>query len=375
MSFSTISTPQLEQQFEKFDGSRRYPQGPWWRMGKGNFRTQTGLLSLRSRNTTHEVSNEVTTKYHPCPLIRESDRSSFNQLITTHQNLRSQALNTLFGLSPTHLTEWEGLQTFLYHMETCFRDLLDTRFAFIWKLMGQEPPSDPVLVWVWCLFVINTFKASKDPDPSIDKIGRKMLETARGAMTRRGDRCEPDHEEKTHMLQAIFAVLCWTSATLKPIVGDDAMYLSKKSSNPDEFDEGGNVPPEYVLFANNCSRIYSSSQLRRPVSLMFHAYRLQVPTNASRGEGTFTCLDLQPPGANYEDMLYEPSLTFDSLQMIGRVGIKWVDTLTAHLTFNRLTRELSVYRFPSFCVAKILSKHKVEVVERYAQLTEPRASD
>jgi hypothetical protein len=259
-------------------------------------------------------------------------------------------------------------------METCFRDLLDTRFAFIWKLMGQEQPSDPVLVWAWCFFVLDAFKASKDPDPSIDKIGRKILETARGPMARRGDRCEPNYVEKTHMLQAIFAILCWTSATLKPIIGDDAMHLSYKLTNP-EFDEEGNVRLESVLFASNCSRIYSSSQLRRPASLMFHTYRLQVTTNASRGEGIFTGLDLQPPGNNFEDMLYEPSLTFDSLHMIGRVGIKWVDTLTAHLSFNRHTRELSVYRYPSFCVAKILSKEKVEAIERYVRFAEPRTSD
>lgn len=259
-------------------------------------------------------------------------------------------------------------------METCFGDLLDTRFALIWKLMGQEQPSDPVLVWAWCFFVINTFKASKDPDPSIDKIGRKMLETARGPMIRRGDRLEPSYEEKTHMLQAIFAVLCWTSATLKPIIGDAAMHLSHKLPNT-EIDKEGNVRQESVLFASNCSRVYSSSQLRRPASLMFHTYRLQVPTNAVRGDGILTGLDIQSPGNNLEDMLYEPSLTFDSLHMIGRVGIKWVDTLTAHLSFNRHTRELSVYRYPSFCVAKILSKEKVEVIERYVQFTEPSASD
>ncbi|CAG9981264.1 unnamed protein product [Clonostachys byssicola] len=343
------STPDLEKQFDESDSSRRHLEGPWWRKSRGQFRTQTGFLSLRSKNTTPEASNEFTI---------------------VHQNLRHQALDVLFGLPPAHLTEWEGLHSFLYHMETCFTELLDTRFAFIWKLMGQEQPSDPVLVWAWCFFVIDAFKASKDADPSIDKICRKMLETVRGAMTRGGDRCEPNYEEKKHMLQAIFAVLCWTSATLEPIIGDAATQLSKKSPNPDEFVEEGNVLLESALFASNCSRNYSSSQLRRPASLMFHTYRLQVPTNAGRGEGTCTSLDLQPPGINLEDMLYEPSLTFDSLQMIGRVGIKWVDTLTAHLSFNRLTRELSVYRYPSFCVAKILSKQKVEVVEKYVHFTE-----
>ncbi|KAL6401120.1 hypothetical protein AUP68_16844 [Ilyonectria robusta] len=118
-----------------------------------------------------------------------------------------------------------------------------------------------------------------------------------------------------------------------------------------------------VLYAENCSRIYSSSNLRRPASLMFRTYRRQALTSVNQGDFAFTSLDPQPAGNNFEDMLYEPSLTYESLHMIGRVRIKWVDTLTAHLSFDRATRELSVYCYPSFCVAKILSEENVEILQ------------
>lgn len=253
---------------------------------------------------------------------------------------------------------------FLYHVESCFKELLDPRFAHVWKLIGQEQPSDAVCVWSWCLCVVDAFASSKDPDPSIEKIYQNMLGAAKRSMSPGGD-LRISSVEKKHTLQAIFAVLCWLSATLEPLIGSNVPKISYSPSHPEAPNEEGRLLPESTtLFARHCSRTYSSSNLRRPTSLLFNMFRLQPSTTVGL-EGGSNETNLQAAGNSFEDMLYEPNLTYSSLRMFGHVRIKWVDTLTAHLSFNYTTRELSVYRYPSFCVAKILSEQPVEILERY----------
>ncbi len=43
-------------------------------------------------------------------------------------------------------------------------------------------------------------------------------------------------------------------------------------------------------------------------------------------------------------------------QMMLRVDIRWVDTLALHIDYDKSTRTLSLFRYPSFCVAMLESK-------------------
>ncbi|KAB5571986.1 hypothetical protein GE09DRAFT_1268365 [Coniochaeta sp. 2T2.1] len=175
-------------------------------------------------------------------------------------------------------------------------------------------------------------------------------------------------EDKMHTLQAVFAVLCWLTSTLKPVIGENGTrhFLSMPSRDGSD-EEGETVRESVVLFAENCSHTYASTDLRRPTSEMFYSFQ---PRPEGTDGGDLQSMPLaspaalaQAPGYNSEDVLHESSLNYGSLSEVGRVRIRWVDTLTAHLAFDRATRELSVYRYPSYCVAKILSQHKVEVLE------------
>ncbi|KAK8108172.1 uncharacterized protein PG998_010185 [Apiospora kogelbergensis] len=199
-----------------------------------------------------------------------------------------------------------------------------------------------------------------------------MLDTAREDMASGGIECRPTDNDKRHVLQAIFAVLCWTSATLKPLVGANATRPAAAAPplhDPNTTEEGSSnaSSKSTVLSAENCSRIYSSSNTRRPISSLFHTYRSRSHAAHSREQGTLETtlggVDTQAASSTFEDMLYEPGLTYHSLLMAGHVQIRWVDTLTAHLYFNRSTRELSVFRYPSICAARIYSVQNIKVLE------------
>jgi hypothetical protein len=158
--------------------------------------------------------------------------------------------------------------------------------------------------------------------------------------------------EKLQVLRAIFAVLCWTSATLKPLIG-----------TPETVDLDTQA---HFLEAENSSQKYSTKDLRRPISKMFYSFQNRAEyveefENHPRNE-------FQGGEHSNSDMLYESSLNYFSLYTIGRVKLKWVDTLTAHLAFDRPTRTLSVFRFPSFCATNTLRTNGIKVLKECVNL-------
>jgi hypothetical protein len=64
------------------------------------------------------------------------------------------------------------------------------------------------------------------------------------------------------------------------------------------------------------------------------------------------------------ETLYESSVNYFSLQNIGRVRLEWVDMVTDHLRFNRQKRTLSLFRFPSMCIAVVMGKGGARVVKQ-----------
>ena len=157
------------------------------------------------------------------------------------------------------------------------------------------------------------------------------------------------------VLRAIFAVLCWTSATLKPLLDDQATAVTTYAANP--------VDVQKFLWAENSSQKYSSKDLRRPIGKMFCSFRNY--TEGGEESNYSVSSGIQSSGSSSDDILYESSLNYFSLYTIGRVKLKWVDTLTSHLAFDHSTRTLSVFRFPSFCMTNVLRKHEVKVIEKY----------
>jgi hypothetical protein len=252
---------------------------------------------------------------------------------------------------------------YLQHLENQFDELRNHRFQCVWKLLGIDSPSDSVDVWRWCFAVIDAYESSTEQDPSIEKIYQQIQRTSQQTVSGRGARSTME-EDKSTVLQAIFAVLCWLSATLKPILELNTARQLQLASGSDVSDvENTLSAASTILVGENCSQSYSSGDIRRPTSKMFNFYqhRTENMNNRESEHGNAR----QTFAYNFEDILYEPSLNYHSLSTIGGIKIKWVDTVTAHLVLNRATRELSVYRYPSFCIAKIVAKDEIRVIKRY----------
>ncbi|KAK4039377.1 hypothetical protein C8A01DRAFT_47166 [Parachaetomium inaequale] len=163
-------------------------------------------------------------------------------------------------------------------------------------------------------------------------------------------------QDKRHGLLAIFAVLCWVTASLEPVLEKAAPCAALH------------------LTALNSARRYTARDTRRPLSKMFYSFREsalpamewqggQADSGLASGNPSPGPLPSHARGAD-DDILYESSLNYFTLRTIGRVKLKWVDTLTAHLAFDRSTRTLSLFRYPSFCVANLLRTNDVAVLRR-----------
>jgi hypothetical protein len=257
----------------------------------------------------------------------------------------------VFGLSTDHASKWPGILVFCHHLENCFEELLDPRFDIIWRILRRDSPSATVDCWHWCFVVIKTFQALKDDDPSIEKAYQRLIENANQSLH------DIKAHEKLQVLRAMFAVICWTSATLKPLLDDEATAATTDAANP------GVVQTSSSLAAENSSQKYSSRDLRRPISKMFYSFRNHAE-DVEESERHPASGGTQRSGSSSNDVLHESSLNYSSLFRIGRVRLKWVDTLTAHLAFDRSTRTLSVFRFPSYCVTNVLRKHDVKVLKK-----------
>ncbi|KAL3952367.1 hypothetical protein ACCO45_012310 [Purpureocillium lilacinum] len=258
-----------------------------------------------------------------------------------------QALDLLFGLPAQHISDWPGIHSFCRYLEGCLQELLDPRFSIIWKIVQKIAPSASSSCWKWCFVVIETFEAMQEEDPSIEKAYQKLLENANWAL----DEVTP--EEKTHILQAIFAVLCWVTTMLRPILSLDSVDMLEIHRNV--------LPPAPFLVAENSSQIYASGDTRRPISKMFFVYRNALPPAGQDTPALGSTIHSSIVGVATDD-LHESRLNYFSLFTIGRVRVKWVDTLTAHLDFNQSTRTLCIFRFPSLCVTHVLRQREVKVL-------------
>ena len=54
-------------------------------------------------------------------------------------------------------------------------------------------------------------------------------------------------------------------------------------------------------------------------------------------------------------MIHASSIAYYGLKKFGKIRIVWVNSLTAHLDFDPLTRKLMLFRLPSFCALNCIS--------------------
>lgn len=244
---------------------------------------------------------------------------------------------------------WPGILVFCHHLGSCFAELREPYFVRFWKIIGRDSPATVTDCWHWCFAVIRIFH-TLDDNASIEKAYTALVTEAREQSL------EINPQEKQYVLQAIFAILCWTSALLKPVLGSES-----GSSDAETIRLGAGH--SHCSTAENTNRKYICKDLRRPVSKMFYAFRHQTQDSEEASQQSSGIATLEG-GRGGDDVLYEASLNYFSLYTVGRLRVKWVNTLTEHLAYNRSRREISIFRFPSFCVANVLRETDVKVLQR-----------
>lgn len=175
---------------------------------------------------------------------------------------------------------------------------------------------------------------SRDRDVSIERAYKQLLANSKISL-------DEESPEKQQVLRAIFAVLCWTSATLKPIFDDETIATAIMNRN-------GRSASGPSVAAKNSSEIEFYTGLGQPLRTIFKNLRGRT-VKADYSESTRS-----------DDVLYQSSLDYFSLLTIGRVKLKWVDTLTSHLAFDRSKRTLYIFRFPSYCAINVLFGGSIE---------------
>lgn len=248
-----------------------------------------------------------------------------------------QALQCLFGYSAELLQQVPSIAAWCGYLEDCFQPLLEDDYSNIWPSIGLPKPKTSAECWSWLEAVASSIRQFQGAGVSIEDIWETMIpRTAAPSDVR----ITADSERSTCFI-AIFAVLCWGSMTLSP-------KLASSST----------AAPSYLAIQHMTTEHHGLKLdfVERPIAAVFRNFqrnktgiRWRPPINA--------------PLTGDSVVLYVSSLNFNSLQITGKLRLKWVDNITSHLDFNSRTRTLSIFRYPSFCALTTLGANRGAVFE------------
>lgn len=263
----------------------------------------------------------------------------------------------MFAAPVDALEGWPGLSVFCANLENHFRKLLNHRFTIIWILMGKSQPMSLDDIWHWCSVVFNVFDSlrTNGEEASIERAFRELIRRA-GIPAR-----SISAQDRKSTILAMFAVLCWCSAALCPVLTVEDSAGADEDAIPATPAAQG-----LCLTARYSSQLYSTRELGRPLCKMFFSFCGGEPAGDKGPPSGADNRGVPASRANpSDDALYKSSLDYFSLYTIGKVRLKWVDTLTAHLAFDRSARTLSLYRYPSHCAINILHQGNPSTLRRF----------
>lgn len=239
------------------------------------------------------------------------------------------ALRCLFGLSEQELHRWPGLTAYCKYLEKNFHPLLADEYSHLWTAIGQERPQQVERCWPWFNSVTSTLRSMKDEDSSIEDVWDNLRTSLSGTNTAR-----PNASERTACLIAVFAVLCWCTMALQPKLGGNEISSS----------------PSLMVYQQHSDRHgLKMDTVCRPIPTIFRQFRRTMLTNRWRQP-----VGSPKSGTPDSTTLYVSNLNYASLKMFGKVQLAWVDNLTSHLDFDATNRQLSVFKFPSYCAVNTL---------------------
>ena len=217
---------------------------------------------------------------------------------------RTRAIKAILGLPEEAIPSWPGLQVVCAHIESCFDALQSTGRGFYWGRMSYTLPKTKVSYEIWdryLAFFPDDFKVTSDMN------ARK------------------------------FAAFCCVSLILKPtFVGYSSIGFENYVSPLAIY--SGDSSGDKLL-----QNIGGSFRIAGFLHTIDH-YEDQSP-------------DIERAGIHENTgMVYENTVNFDSLSTIGRLTIRWVDSIANHLVFDQEKHVVYVFRFPTFSDAMIEGK-------------------
>ncbi|KAJ6161735.1 hypothetical protein N7485_009965 [Penicillium canescens] len=263
------------------------------------------------------------------------------------------AIGLFFGLPTSYLNHWPGILMFFAHLETQFSHFFGQSYNDINRLLGLPVPEDRMIGWEWCFAIVKVFKELQSnerhiQDGSVGNVFDRLLQDRKLSASALGAK------ETEDTYRAIFSSICWMSMTLKPVPVAESQTLSSPAVKVSR------------AWVEGSSEALSSHALRRPMTKMFRMFRqgvdeTQLNTSPRLDNATFSNTDRS-------EILYQSSLDFVSLHNIGHVRLEWVDTITGHLQFNHQMRSVSLFRFPTMCIANIVGRNGPLVIKQYVNL-------
>ncbi|KAJ5710649.1 hypothetical protein N7488_004805 [Penicillium malachiteum] len=88
-------------------------------------------------------------------------------------------------------------------------------------------------------------------------------------------------------------------------------------------------------------------------------------------EPAYESIPVSGPLVDPENMIHVSSTCFNTLHVYGKVQVKWVDSIGLHLSFDRFSRQLKIFRFPSFAALHCGELHceesSIALLARYGE--------
>jgi hypothetical protein len=249
-----------------------------------------------------------------------------------------KALQILFGYTAEQLRQIPSASAWCRYMESCFLPLLHDNYSFIWEAIGVPRPETTFGCWAWFESVADSILRQKDTGTTIEDIWESLIRSSSEMETS----ARPSESEKPACLIAIFAVLCWCSMALQPkLVWTDPA-----------------APPCLAVQQLPCDHQgLKMDFVQRPITAVFRNFQRSMNRNRWR-----TVIGTTTAASDKSTDLYVSTLNYDSLRTIGKVRLKWVDSMSNHLELDTRNRTLSIFRFPSFCALVALGEDNRGIV-------------
>ncbi|RGP66017.1 hypothetical protein FSPOR_6843 [Fusarium sporotrichioides] len=277
----------------------------------------TGNLSDRYRDESYPMGN--LGDHPPSEALPHNGDVDLTRL-------RRQAISVLFGLDSKFVQSWAGGIVFCTHLERMSSLLVTHKYDVINEILGSRGSPNQHQCWKWCFAVLAASQKLARDNTTIDGIYNQLVrdhDMARSTPLRlTQDRL---HEAR----RAIFAVLCWISATLTPLLEKQPAISSGSGTTV--------TPSTPTPWVQNSDHVLPNSDFKRPTAKIFRGFRAMINDHAA---GTAM---IYPTGV-HEDAILESRITYISLHRIGHVRLSIIAELLPKTSGYTLQDPKDVHR-------------------------------